>query len=112
MSLCRYCGTKAGLLSSEHPECADKATIGLQELREMTEKAVLEDENASNVIQRMTALIEQCRIPDARAKDAAISALDEATGEKARKTLLNSDQFDNIYAIYCHYNYDFADPPM
>jgi hypothetical protein len=110
MSLCQYCNTKAGLFRSEHPECAARAETGLRELREMTEKAVLEDEAASKVIPRMTALVEQCRIPSGVANQAAISALDKATGEKARKIMLSQDEFDNIYALYSHYKYNFVDP--
>lgn len=110
MSLCRYCNVKVGLFRNEHPECVEKANAGLSELEEVAEKAVLEYEDATTAIERMTAIVERCRIPPYAANEAAISALDRATGEKARKTLLNPAEFDNIYALYCHYQYDFADP--
>jgi hypothetical protein len=108
MSICQYCNTNAGFFRHEHPECAERAETGLQELRERIEKAIRENEDASIVIPRLTALVEQYRLP-AGAKEAAIYSLDKATAEKAKKYSLSPDEFDNIYAFYCHYNYDFGD---
>ncbi|WP_263366368.1 hypothetical protein [Edaphobacter bradus] len=74
------------------------------------EKAVLEGGNAADVIPRMTGLTEQYRIPALDAKETAISALDRATSEKARKVALSPQEFENIYELLCHYKYEFADP--
>jgi enediyne biosynthesis protein E4 len=109
MSLCQYCNTRARLFCNERPECAEKVDGGLKKLRDLTEKAVLEDEDAPGVIQRTEALIEESRIPRSSANEVVISALDKATGERARMTLLDPAEFENIYAVYRHYRSDFAD---
>lgn len=108
MSLCQYCREKAGLFRNEHLACAEKARIGITALGQIAHDAVLNGEPASEVIPRMTALVDEARIPVSAAERAAISGLNSATSERARKATLSPPEFDNIYALYCHFNYDFA----
>jgi hypothetical protein len=110
MSLCQYCNTRAGLFRNEHPECVEKADGGLKKLRDLTEKVVLENADAPGVIQRTEVLIEEYPIPRSSAKEIGILALDKSTSEQTRMILLDPAEFKNIYALYCHYRYDFVGP--
>ena len=100
MSRCQYCNTRAGLFRNERPECVEKIDGGLKKLRDLTEKAVLENEDAPGVIQRTEVLIAEYRIPRSSANEIAILALDKAAGERARMTFLDPAE----------YRYDFAGP--
>ena len=98
MSLCQYCNTRSGLFRNEHPECMEKVDGDLKKLRDLTQKAVLENADVPGVIQRTEVLIEEH--PSSSAKDIAMT----------RMALLDPAKFKNIYSIYFRYKYDFAGP--
>jgi hypothetical protein len=80
MSICRYCGLKAGWFKDAHDECAQKAQLGLETLKTFVSDAVVQGKKYDEVKDRIDGLVADSSIP----KDQALPAIKDAWSEGAK----------------------------
>jgi len=99
VSVCEYCGEKAGWFQSNHPECVTKASSG----RKVVEKRVFEGTLAGRSYDELSAEIQKVltdsRVSFKYVRDALLQGANDAASQIAVKSPLSKSEFDRLYCI-------------
>src|ERR1019366_10392116 len=81
MSICRYCGQKAGWFKDAHDECVQKARLGVEALKTCVADAVVQGKKYDEIKDRIGGLVADSSIPN----DQVLPAIKEGWSEGAEK---------------------------
>ena len=70
MSICRYCGQKAGWFSEAHEGCIQKANQGIEALKVCVASAILKDKQFGEIKAQLEKIVADASVPQEQVRPA------------------------------------------
>jgi len=108
MGNCNYCGKKASLFKSVHPECEEKYNQGILKIQELP---LLYDSNVSfeQTIEKSKTIANECFINDEVRTKALVEGINVLVDKFLDNGVITLDKQNTMATIVTSMNYDFSE---
>jgi len=100
MSVCKYCGQKAGWFSDAHEECVQKFQQSIESLKAATADAIVEGKSYDDVAASLNGLIADANIPQQDASAAFKQGWSNGAITKSQKEPLCVDEYNAMHQFF------------
>jgi hypothetical protein len=101
MSICRYCGQKAGWFSEAHESCIQKANQGIEALKVCVASAVLKDKQYGEIKVQLEKIAADASVPREQVRSAIKEGWSQGAVKKSMAQPIGWAEFSAVSDIYC-----------
>jgi hypothetical protein len=99
MSLCEYCGEKAGWFQSSHPACVAKANSTGQTLKELVSKELLEGKSYAELAAEVQQVLADNNVKEQYVHESLLQGVNDAASHIALQSPVSAEELDRLTAI-------------
>lgn len=100
MSVCKYCGERAGWFSDAHEDCKLRAAQGVESLKTEVGKAVMDGRKYEEIADKIHSIIADDHVPEQDARAALKQGWSDGAVSKALKQPVTPEEFEAIWRFY------------
>ncbi len=100
MSVCRYCGQKAGWFSEAHESCIQKANLGIEALKTCTANAIIQGQEYGEIRGQLDKIVADAAIPQERVLPAVKEGWSQGAEKRSRAQPISDPEFSAISHVY------------
>jgi len=99
MSVCEYCGEKAGWFQTNHPACVTKASSSRKIVEELVFEGTLAGRSYDELSAEVQKVLADSRVSFKYVRDALLQGANDAASQIAVKSPVSKSEFDRLYRI-------------
>jgi hypothetical protein len=100
MAICKYCGERAGWFSEAHESCIQKATQGIEVLKQCVADAIVHGKQYSEIKTQLDKIVADSGIPQDQVLPAIKDAWSQGAGKRSIAQPISDPEFSAMSDIY------------
>src|SRR5229473_3479994 len=100
MSICRYCGQKAGWFSEAHESCIQKSNQGIEALKTCVASAVLQGKQYGEIKVQVDKIVADAAIPQEQVVPAIQEGWNQGAEKRSMAQPISNAEFSAISDVY------------